>query len=327
MDLTIKYNLAKQTWDGFVSASAPDGGWLQSWAWGEFQQDWGRKIFRLAVFDGDVLAAVILLAKQEMPLGFCYLYAPRGPVIGRSADRSAVIDFLFLAVKKIAQAEQAIFFRLDPAWPAAPELIDRGFKLIGQVQPKSTLILDLNLSEAELSAQLKPKTRYNIKVAEKRGLKIVSSDKSEADFEVFWRLLQKTSKRDRIKSHQREYYLKMLKLPETQLVFARAGDRAVAANLMANFGAWSVYLHGASDYAFRDQMGPYLLQWQLIKAAKAAGCRFYDFWGVDSRKWPGVTRFKTGFAPSQPLTEYVGAYDFVYNKFFYRAYNLMKRFF
>lgn len=327
MILSIKYNLNKKDWDDFVSASAPDGGWLQSWAWGEFQRDWGRKIFRLAVFDGDILLAAALVVKQEMPLGFCYLYSPRGPVIGQSADRSAIIDFLLLIVKKIAQAEQAIFFRLDPAWPEVSELIDRGFKLIGQVQPKSTLILDLNRSEAELSAQMKPKTRYNVKVAEKRGLKIVRSDKSEADFEIFWRLLQQTAKRDRIKSHQREYYLKMLKLPEAQLVFAKSGDKAVAANLMIIFGAWSLYLHGASDYRFRDQMGPYLLQWQSIRAAKAAGCRYYDFWGADSRRWPGVTRFKAGFAPAQPFTEYVGAYDLVYNKFFYRLYNLIKRFF
>lgn len=326
MNLSIKYNLSEKDWDAFAAQIANDGGFLQSWRWGEFQRGLDRKIFRLAVFDGAKIVALALIIKQEMPLGFSYLYLPRGPVIGEGKDRPAILDFLFLAIKKIARAEQAIFLRLDPPWASSRELAGAGFNFIGSVQPKSTLILDLSKSEEELLAAMKPKTRYNIKVAQKRGIIIKESAASGNDFEDFWRLLQKTSARDRIKSHTKEYYRKMLACPGVRLVFAELDGQKVAANIMARFGAWEIYLHGASDYDFRDKMGPYLLQWRMIAAAKKNNCRFYDFWGADAKKWPGVTRFKRGFAPDLPLTEYIGAHDLVYKKFFYQIYLLIKKF-
>ncbi|MFA6526148.1 MAG: peptidoglycan bridge formation glycyltransferase FemA/FemB family protein [Candidatus Buchananbacteria bacterium] len=325
VNLSIKYNLRDADWDAFIVEEASDGGFLQFWSWGEFQKDLGRKIFRLAVIDDDKLCAVALLIKHEMPLGFSYMYCPRGPVIIANGNRQEIIGCLFKAVAKIAKQEQAIFFRLDPPWQDDKELVSLNFKFIGSVQPKSTLVLDLSLSEEELLAQMKPKTRYNIKVAQKHKIEIIVSDKGEEDFKEFWRLLKQTSERDAIKSHNDNYYRKMLKRPEIILVFAKFEKKNVAANIMIRFGAREIYLHGASDYEYRDKMGPYLLQWQMIQDAKKAGCRYYDFWGADIKRWPGVTRFKQGFAPALPLLEYIGAYDFVYNKFFYRLYNFVKK--
>lgn len=324
--LSIKYNLENQLWNSFVSAESADGGLLQSWNWGEFQISLKKKIFRLAVFDDNKLLAVALVIKQEMPLGFSYLYLPRGPVIAGSVTDSTVNDYLFSTIKKIAQAEKAIFLRLDPSWLKSTELDRQGMVSVGQVQPKSTLILDLNLTEVELLAQMKPKTRYNIKLAEKHKVKVFTSKKQPADLEVFWKLLQQTSERDNIKSHSRSYYEKMLKLPEWELVFAYVGDKLAAAAIMATMGEWRIYLHGASNYELREKMAPYLLQWEMIRRAKSAGLKYYDFWGVDEIKWPGVTRFKQGFAPKKKFTEYIGAYDLVYYKIFYKLYNLTKRF-
>lgn len=324
--LSIKYNLEIKQWNDFTSTESADGGLLQSWNWGEFQNNLNKKIFRLSVFDEAKLVATALIVKHVMPLGFSYLYLPRGPVIAKSTNKSAVSDYLLIAIKKIAQAEKSIFLRADPPWSNDAELIKSGFKPIGQVQPKSTLILDLSLSEAELSAQMKPKTRYNIKVAQKHKVKIVRSDKNEKDFEAFWKLLQQTSERDRIKSHSKNYYRQMLKSPELELVFAYVGDKLATANIMATIGAWRIYLHGASNYELREKMAPYLLQWEMIRQAKSTGLKYYDFWGVDEIKWPGVTRFKQGFAPKKKFTEYIGAYDLVYYKMFYWLYNLTKKF-
>lgn len=325
MNLTVKYNATPMDWDGFTAKEAEDGGFLQSWQWGEFQSDLGRKIFRLTIVSEQKIAAVALVIKQEMPLGFCYLYCPRGPVIGRNFDQAEILDFLFLTIRKIAQAEQAIFFRLDPPWTDDGILKRAGLEHVGDVQPASSLILDLSLPEAELMAQMKPKTRYNIKLAQKHQLAVMASDNNERDFGEFWQLLEKTSERDNIKSHKLDYYQRMLKCPGIRLVFVKDGEKPVAASVMARFGQWEIYLHGASDYDYREKMGPYLLQWQMILEAKKNKCRHYDFWGADALKWPGVTRFKQGFAPAIALTEYVGAYDLIYNKWLYRAYNLAKK--
>jgi len=326
VELSIKYNLNIKQWNDFVSAESADGGLLQSWNWGEFQAGLNKKIFRLGVCDETKIVAAALIVQHVMPLGFSYLYLPRGPVIAKATDESAVGEYLFIAIKKIARAEKSIFLRLDPPWENGDELIKLGFKLIGQVQPKNTLILDLHLSEAELLSQMKPKTRYNIKLAQKHKVKIVRSDKNGKDFAAFWKLLEQTSERDKIKSHSKNYYRTMLKLPELELVLAYAGDELATANIMATIGKRRIYLHGASNYLLRDKMAPYLLQWEMIRQAKSAGLQYYDFWGVDEIKWPGVTRFKQGFAPKKKFTEYIGAYDLVYYKVFYRLYNLIKKF-
>lgn len=351
MNFNLNQNLKPEKWDQFVAANSLDGGFLQSAGWGDFQVESGRTNYRLAVESAGQIIAVALIVKHRLPLGFSYLYCPRGPVVnkelvmelqgtptvipaqaGIQEDEivTEALKFLFTEVKKIAQAEKAFFLRLDPAWTNSEQLQKNKLRQIGEVQPQQTLILDLNLSEAELLKRMKPKTRYNIKVGERHGIFAEVSQNPQADFAEFWDLMEKTATRDRIKTHQRGYYLKMLKVPGVKLVFARsenlASGKALAANIMVFWGEWCIYLHGASDYEFRDKMAPYALQWEMIKAAKKQGCKFYDFWGANEARWPGVTRFKIGFAPDSPLVKYVGAYDLVFNKILYSGYWLMKKF-
>ncbi len=203
-----------------------------------------------------------------------------------------------------------------------------GEKLIstGQIQPRRTLILDLVRSEEELLSAMKPKTRYNIKVAQKHCVKIDEGDEYFADF---WRLLRQTADRDEFTAHGEDYYRKMLEALSPagllRLIAASYDGKVVAANLVVFFGDWCCYLHGASDYACRDKMAPQLLQWETILLAKSLGKKYYDFWGVDERRWPGVTRFKTGFAPETAFTSYAGAFDLPLNKFWYWIYKLLKR--
>jgi len=203
-----------------------------------------------------------------------------------------------------------------------------GEKLIpaGQIQPRQTLILDLAKSEEELLSAMKPKTRYNIKVAQKHCVKI---DEGDGYFADFWRLLRQTADRDEFTTHDEDYYRKMLETLSPsgimKLVAASYDGKVVAANLVVFFGDWCCYLHGASDYACRDKMAPQLLQWETILLAQSLGKKYYDFWGVDENKWPGVTRFKTGFAPETAFTSYAGAFDLPLNKFWYWIYKLLKR--
>lgn len=301
----------KEEWDGFIKENSRDFGFLQSWDWGEFQKSLGKDIFRLAVLEKEILGAVLII-KQKLPLNKNYLYSPRGPIL----KEKKLFSFLREEVKKIAKKEKAIFWRLDPAGKE----IFPGLEFAGQVQPKQTLILDLTKSEERLLEEMKPKTRYNIKVAERHDMEI---DEGREYFEDFWRLMKKTSQRDRFVSYSREYYLKMSDFME--IMVAKYEDKVIAANLTVFFGDWCVYLHGASDYDFRDKMAPYLLQWETIIKAKKEGKKHYDFWGVDEKKWPGVTRFKAGFSPQTEFTEYAGAWDEAYSNFWHGLYKSVKR--
>jgi lipid II:glycine glycyltransferase (peptidoglycan interpeptide bridge formation enzyme) len=326
MNLIVKDNLHSREWDDFAQKNARDGGFLQSWQWGEFQKSLGRIIYRLAVLDNKEIVAVVLAVRHKLPLGLNYIYLPRGPVVkanlGILYSQEQILKLIFQQIRLRAGPLTTVFLRLDPPFSSATDLHKLGCHPSGQVQPHQTLVLDLSASEDELLAKMKPKTRYNIKVATKHGVKISYSGKE--DFEIFWQLMTKTAQRDRITSHPQYYYRKMLALPDARLVLAKYQDKVVAANLMIFFGDRCYYLHGASDYDYRDKMAPYLLQWQMILDAKYQGCRYYDFWGVDEKKWPGVTRFKIGFAPFAPLTEYIGAYDLIRNKFFYRLYQYFR---
>ena len=330
MQVISGYQLTKNKWNNFVAIKAIDFGLLQSWEWGDFQESLGRKVFKLAVLDDqDNILALALIIKQPLKFSLSYFYLPRGPVISQSSEKFSILEILFQELEKLAKKEKAIFLRMDPAWPnlsLPPSFVKRGeWRYVGQVQPKSTLILDLTKAEAELLAAMKSKTRYNIKVAEKNGVII---DKGEKYFEDFWVLIQKTSGRQEIKPYSKNYYQKLLsvlgQVKLAELAVAKFEDKVIAANIIININHWSVYLHGASDYGYRSKMAPYLLQWQSIIEAQKNGDKYYDFWGVDENKWPGVTRFKTGFAPAEKFTDYLGAWDKVYSQLWYNIYTLVK---
>ena len=320
-----------EIWNQFVTANSSDAGFLQSWQWGKFQEKLGRSIYRLVLQDDDgEILAVTQLIRMPLPLGKCYFYIPRGPIESSKSKvkSSKLTEYLFSEIKSLAKKEGAIFVRLDPAWQnesvGAKALKDA--IPVGLVQPKQTLILDIAKSEEDLLSQMKSKCRYNIKVAQKHCVEI---DEGEKYLDDFINLTKKTAQRDEFISHGENYYRQMLAAlaPDgtMKLIVAKDGDKVIVANLVIFFGDWCVYLHGASDYDYRDQMAPYLLQWETIQLAKGYGKKYYDFWGVDEKKWPGVTRFKTGFAPERAFTQYVGAYDLPVSKWWYKIYKVLKR--
>jgi lipid II:glycine glycyltransferase (peptidoglycan interpeptide bridge formation enzyme) len=175
------------------------------------------------------------------------------------------------------------------------------------VQPPDSVILDLSLPEEMLLTQMKGKCRYNIKLAEKNGVKVrVSSTAAmTADMDTFYDLYETTAKRDRIAIHGREYYESLLSLrgdgfPEMRLYFAEHDGEALAAIITLFSKREAVYLYGASSNNKRNLMPAYLLQWQAIRDAKQYGAKIYDFYGIppsDDEKHPmhGLYRFKTGF--------------------------------
>jgi peptidoglycan pentaglycine glycine transferase (the first glycine) len=334
MQVKICDNSHKKQWDEFILNNANDFGLLQSWSWGVLQDTLGKKVFRIVVSRGETILAAALVIKQPLKLGKSYFYIPRGPVIADddslATKQLEILEELSNKVKAVARSEKVIFTRLDPAWKDNDTLSHilegSGLKHVGQVQPSQTLILNLSRTEEELLADMKSKTRYNIKLAKKHDITI---DRGEKYFGDFWNLMEQTSDRQTIVSHPKGYYRKLLQVLSeaglSELTVARYDGQVIAANLMVSIGHWSVYLHGASNYQHRDKMAPFLLQWDGIIRAKNNGQKYYDFWGVDEDKWPGITRFKKGFAPKKEFTKYIGAWDDVYSLLWYNLYKLLRK--
>jgi len=283
---------------------------LQSKEWLNFQKSLGRKIFQIGS---------IGIIKHNLPLGKSYLYSPRA---------NPNKDFNFInKVKEIAKQENAIFFKLEPENKI--DLEKFGFRKSHNIQPIKTIILDIAKSEQELLNQMHYKTRYNIGLAEKKGIKIKKDKKL---FEEFRRLIQETTKRDKFSPHAKEYYQKMLEISGVELFVAEYQDKIIAANIvvfypspLAKGEGQAIYLHGASDYEHRNLMAPHLLQWEQIKEAKRRGCTEYDFWGIDEQKWSGVTRFKKGFGGKEFI--YPGAFDLIFQPIWYSIYKIARRVF
>jgi len=329
--MKIALDNQKEKWNQFVMEN--NGSFLQSWQWGEFQELLGRKIWRI-----EMAGLRGLVIKHNLPLGKSYLYCPRGPV-GQISPNG--FERFLEENKKIAHSEKSIFFKIEPSrsdlfdTETRSDLFDTTFfcknykkrlyqKGLTSIQPDKTLILDITKSEEELLSQLHQKTRYNIRLAQKKGVTVEESNEKIDDF---LRLLKQTAKRDKFHPHPQVYYQKMLdvlgKEGMIKLFLAKYQSQIIAANIVCFFGSTATYLHGASDYDSRHLMAPYLCQWQAICQAKKLDFRFYDFWGIDEKKWPGPTRFKKGFGGQE--VDYPGAFDLVFQPIWYQVYNLARR--
>jgi peptidoglycan pentaglycine glycine transferase (the first glycine) len=290
---------------------------LQSWDWGEFQCEVGRKILRLSVSE-----MYIQGFEHSLPFGVRYIYFPRADI---SDSRLEIIDFL----KKRGN----LFARVEPI----PTIINHKSLVTKCRQPQHTLVLDLRNSEEYLLANMHSKTRYNIRLAEKKGVEI----REMKNIDWFWELNKQTTLRDGFKSHGKEYYTKMLEMNNTYQLTAFFEDKPVASQIYISYGGTFTYLHGASSNEYRNIMAPYILQWKSIQFAKKNGDTSYDFWGVaapklggkkfhtyswdESDKLSNVTRYKAGFGGI--VKSYPDAFEIPVKSMLYRLFRLAKKIF
>ncbi len=347
----------EELWDAFVQRHG--GCFLQSWGWSEFQEAAGRQTYRFrigrpsqeaAAEEHEDTIAQFLLIVHDLPLGARYAYIPRGPVIGGGsrAEVAAAFDGFIGALRNTLGQLSCVFARIEFPYLqsgdviGAADLEPHGFRYVRSVQPADTLVVDLDRSEADLLAAMHPKTRYNIRLAEKHGVVVREAHYENAhrlrqDIDSFWKLLDETAVRDRFHTHRREYYEKMLDVLspkkggglQTRLSFACLGEEPLAACITAEYGGTVTYLHGASAAARRALMGPQLLHWRMIGEAKRRGFAKYDFWGIapsddPEHPWAGITRFKKGFGGRRE--SYLGAWELSIDPFWYTLYRFAKRF-
>lgn len=316
----LSNQLTSDEWNEFVKKHGPlSGRFLQSWEWGEFQG-----VQRL-VCEGDGVASVSV--KKLSGFG-TYAYCPRGPIVET--------DF-FEAFQSLAKAVgPVLFFRSDfPIDVSSTALLKKSIDL----QPSHTWITDLSSTWESIFSAMHHKTRYNIRLAERHGVRI---EFDSSNFDEVWPLFEGTSGRGKFRLHEKRYYQEMLDTLRSgdcraYLVTASYEDKPIAANIMIDFAGVRTYLHGASSYEHRALMAPYLLHWVLMKDAIEQKMTQYDWWGVaggmaekakrdgkeDQHPWAGISRFKRSF-PGRDLV-YPGTYDLIQKQGWYKLYELARQ--
>ncbi|HEX2170975.1 MAG TPA: peptidoglycan bridge formation glycyltransferase FemA/FemB family protein [Dehalococcoidia bacterium] len=323
-------------WDAWIAASSR-GHLLQSFAWGECKRQFGWSVERIALIDGgECLAAAQVLWRPTLLGPVAYL--PLGPVFAQPDP--ALERQLLTCVHQRLRRRRTVFVRVEPNQAEPLGLDAHDFtRAPATVQADVTIHVDLGPDLDALLAAAKPKTRYNIRLAQRRGVEVSSG--TFRDLPDFYRLLQETSRRDQFFIRPFAYY---------QTVFASLGEKVrlllahhegelLAAAFVTFFGPEAIYLYGASSDRRRNLMPTYLLQWEAIKLAKVLGCARYDFWGIPALVDPetgrpldpeasiadlgvtgnglwGVYRFKQGFGGR--VVGYDGAWDYVYSPGRYR---------
>lgn len=324
----MKVNL--QEWNEFITHH-PNAHLLQSGAWGELKSSFGWKAVRLVVED---CGAQILF--RPLPGGFNIAYVPKGPV-GHGCG-------LYNELDQICRDYRSVFLKVEPdIWePDEAQIMaeQSGWIKARPIQPQRTVIVSLSGSEDDLLSRMKQKTRYNIHLAEKKGIEVRVS----SDIEVFHRMSEITAKRDGFGVHAQAYYQKALELfapgEHSDLLLAYYNDHPIAGLVVFALGEMAWYMYGASSDEERQRMPTYLIQWEAMKWARNKGCKYYDLWGIPDvdeeileeeflKKhshdglW-GVYRFKRGFGGD--VMRSVGAWDRVYYPSIYQLYRQMMRF-
>ena len=317
-------------WNDYV-ASLPRSSFLQMWEWGTFQQEVGRSIERLQFVEEDRILGAAQFVTHELPLGRSYVFSPRGPVWSTDFNRQS--EVYELVRRRLSKYKGLLFWRLEPSSGKMPQSAIS----IPDVQPAVTQMLDLQVGMDKVMIGMKQKTRYNCRLAEKKGVKVsfvsaLGKPNWDKQAEDFWKLLTETSQRHGIRHHNREYYVAMIQDlgEEGILEIARAeyNGQLLAMNLMIGCGDTMTYVHGASTENDKQVMAPYALQLAAIERAQVAGYHWYDMYGVapavmSKHKLSGVTRFKSGFGGAEFV--YPGTVDFPLKTRWYALYDIVRR--
>ena len=308
---------SQAAWETFV-AGHPDGGFLQSWRWGELKSRYGWRAIRLALPRGDgSLAAgaqVLVRTRRAWPGGprVGLAYVPRGPLAETPDDAAAVARSAIEA----GRDHGASVVRIEPPSDVAADALPAcGFRPSEQfVQIPRTAVVELKRSESDILAGFKSKMRYNIRLAGRRGVEVAIAE-DDADFEAFVGLIRVTASRERFAIHHASYYRDVWQTfqPDQGALFiARYQGTPLAALMVVGAGRTAAYVFGGSSNQHRNRMAPHAVQWAAMRWAKGRGFTRYDLWGMADPDdaddaMAGVHRFKLGFNPD--LVTFPGAFD------------------
>lgn len=335
------YSEEDAEWDAFVKAH-PHGSFLQTTQWARLKGRFGWKGYRVWVRDEGQLVAGAQILFRSAAFGLVKMgYIPHGPIVDWA--NTELVEVLFNQLDWAIYENRAGILKFEPYvwqgsdaqanWQAAIKKYDLVTDT-DTIQPPRTMTIDLTPSLAEIMQGFKSKTRYNIRLAGRKGVTV--REATAADLPKFNALMQQTGERNDFGVHAPQYYA------DTYDFFAERGDATIllaefegnplAGVLLIKNGDQAVYLAGGSSNEERNRMPTYAIQWAAIEWAKAQGCSYYDLWGLPDAEpdeleaqfqersdglW-GVYRFKRGF--DGDIVRTVGSADKVYNKLVYRMY-------
>jgi lipid II:glycine glycyltransferase (peptidoglycan interpeptide bridge formation enzyme) len=352
-----KFSGMPHEWNSTI-LQLPNPHLLQTWEWSQVKAKYGWEpmpfVWESEYASREPVAAAMILKRRVINRGFAarlsILYVPKGPLMdwSDSSLRKRVLDDL----QSFAKKQGAIFLKLDPDVVVgtgipntkdevtnsngnivASELTSRGWRYSAdQIQFKNTVEIDLTLSLDDLMACMKQKTRYNVRLAEKKGVTIRAGTLD--DLVLLYKMYAETSVRDGFVIRDETYYQTVWQSfmeysasngqPLSEPLIAEVDGEPVAAIFVFYFGRRAYYIYGMSREAHRDKMPAYLLQWEAMKRAKRYGCKVYDLWGApdefneNDSMW-GVFRFKEGLGGKVVRT--LGAWDYAPNSLWYRMYS------
>lgn len=339
--------VAPADWDAII-ISLPNAHILQTSAWARNKQrvGWSPLYYAWRGLDGKVIAAAMILRRSiDLPAGvkLRVMYCPKGPLMDWQDLPLAAQVLGFL--EQLCRQEKAIFIKIDPdiplGWgmPGAPStqespdghtfadgLQRRGWVFSqDQIQFRNTVLLELTAAEDEILARMKQKTRYNIRLAQKKGVQVRTG--SLADLELLYHMYAITAVRDGFVIRSKDYYLALwqefFQAGMAQFLIAEFEGQPIAAVVVFIFAGTARYMYGMSLEEHRDLMPNYLLQWEAIRLSKNMGCQVYDLWGApnefnESDPIWGVYRFKEGF--NGTTVRNLGAWDYAPRPLLYRLY-------
>jgi peptidoglycan pentaglycine glycine transferase (the first glycine) len=371
----------RHLWNSVIS-KLPSPHFLQTYEWGQVKAEYGwSPLYAVWTSDGgfsnfketdnfsfnadQCVAAALILRRQVLNKGFAkrlsILYSPKGPLLDWP-DESLRIRVLN-DIQSLARKEGAIFLKMDPDVLLATgvpggdaDVTDPGGQIVldelerrgwayssDQIQFKNTVLIDLNPPEDEMLARMKQKTRYNIRLAEKKGVNLRIG--TQKDFSVLYRMYAETSVRDGFVIRDEGYYQTVWKtfmtnslppisnlqspitnyqFPSAEPLIAEVNTEPIAAIFVFYFAGRAYYVYGMSHSVHREKMPTYILQWEAMKRARAKGCTVYDLWGApevfdeNDSMW-GVYRFKEGLGGKVVRT--LGAWDYAPSPFWYKLYS------
>ncbi|MCF7905610.1 peptidoglycan bridge formation glycyltransferase FemA/FemB family protein [Candidatus Gracilibacteria bacterium] len=283
---------------------------------------------------GEIKATIFCVRMGTGFLGKYWWYSARGPVF--DPKEKAVGIFLIEKVTAELKRKGGMFWRFDPYFPQAFELPGVQTRNATQnYQPTDTLEIDLTQTNDEILSYMKRKGRYNINLAQKKGVRvtfILGNDITKKDIDDFWRLNTETTRRDSFSGHEKSYYEKFLKHLKKYAVlfFAEFEGKRIASAISTFCGSKAIYYFGASssDAQTRPLMAPYLLQWEMMQYAKKKGCLTYDFLGIapedeTNHPYAGISEFKWKFGGERKT--YASGQEIVFQSVWYTLYRLAKK--
>lgn len=319
-------------WDGFLKAR-PDTGFMQSSWWADFRATTGYDHFAVILKDRNVIVGGAVVMRFAYTPDSCFYYIPEGPVLPTDDEAAGEVFEAVLAAiddRRKTETQTISHLRIEPRWPRRPGFVS-GFRALpafmdSYVEPRNTLCIDLRPSEAEILAQMKPKGRYNIRLAKRHGVSVIE-DMSEQGLADFQRIYDDMAARQGIAAKPPEYFRTLLSLlsshQQGSLFFAEYEGIRLATAIAVYFGRRATYFFGGSLDRHREVMAAYLLHFEIMRRAKVMGHEWYDLWGVapanePDHPWQDISAFKRKFGGVE--LNLVPTLDYVYDPAAYEQY-------